>query len=195
MRYPERKVILVERDQKIAATWRYLLRASPAEILRLPDVVPGQDVASLPVAEEARYLIGWWLTRGAVSPNRTLSAWGRKPAYHRQFWGDVARERIASQVDAVRHWEIIEGDYTDAPDLEATWFIDPPYQIMGSYYRHRVDDYVALAGWCRARKGATIVCENLGSAWQDIKANESKTGGKVSREAIWLNPEDAWVIE
>jgi len=52
-------------------------------------------------------------------------------------------------------------------------------------------DYERLASWCRTRKGQTIVCENEGATWLPFepflvtKANESKTGGKRSREAIW----------
>ena len=102
------------------------------------------------------------------------------------------RERIASQLGTIRHWTLIEGDYTEAPDIAATWFIEPPYEVAGRHYRHRPTDYGELAAWCRSRRGQTIVCENVGAEWlpfepwRDCKANESKTGGKVSREAIWL---------
>ena len=58
---------------------------------------------------------------------------------------------------------------------------------------HPRADYEALADWCRSRRGQVIVCENVGADWLPfepfitIKANESKSGGKVSREAIWTN--------
>ena len=34
-RYPDRKVVLVERDPVIAGLWRYLTKVSPAEIERM----------------------------------------------------------------------------------------------------------------------------------------------------------------
>jgi hypothetical protein len=27
--------------------------------------------------------------------------------------------------------DVVQGDYRDAPDVEATWFVDPPYQGDG----------------------------------------------------------------
>jgi hypothetical protein len=110
------------------------------------------------------------------------------------FWGPAARERIASQVDAIRHWTLIEGDYTKAPDVEATWFIDPPYAQAGRYYAQQPDNFDALGAWCQTRNGQVLVCENVGATWlpfqpfMDIKANEGRHGGKVSHEALWVKP-------
>lgn len=191
LRYPGRQIILVEKDPIIAATWRFLIGVTPLEILALPDLSPGQSVDDLNVCEEARRLIGWWCTRGASSPGKSLTAWGRDPRYRNQFWGPAARIRIASQVDEIRHWRLIEDSYENTPNIEATWFVDPPYEVAGKHYRVSDIDYSALGQWCRSRRGQTIVCENDGATWlpfrhfMDAKANESKTGGKVSREAIW----------
>jgi hypothetical protein len=52
LRYPSHNVVLVERDPLIAATWRYLLRVSAAEILALPDIRMDQTVADMPWCEE-----------------------------------------------------------------------------------------------------------------------------------------------
>jgi hypothetical protein len=193
LRYPDLDVVLVERDPAIAAVWRFLIGVKPAEVLALPDLMAGQDTRDLGLAPGPTALIGFWCTRGGASPNRTLSAWGRNPRYRSQFWGPRARHRIASQVEAIKHWRIIEGDYTEAPSITATWFIDPPYQEAGRHYRHgsKAIDYAALSAWCRQRPGEVIVCENTGADWlpfvhhSTIKANESKTGGKTSAEAIW----------
>ena len=193
LRYPSLSVTLVERDPVIASVWRYLLSVTPIEIMALPNVAIGQDVQGLNVCAGARNLIGFWLTKGGAAPNRTLSAWGRRPEYAAQFWGRGAKVRIASQLDSIRHWVLIEGTYSDAPDADATWFIDPPYAKAGKHYRFGAAsiDYEALGRWCRSRTGQAIVCENDGAGWlpfrhfADIKANESRTGGKVSRESIW----------
>jgi len=186
-------VILVERDPLIAATWRYLIRVSPSEILALPDIAMDQTVDDVPISEDARLLIGWWLYKGGTNPHKRQSTWMRSNIRPHSYWGQVIRERIASQVESIRHWKIIEGDYLLAPTISATWFIDPPYQIAGKHYRHSAVDYPRLAEWCLKRKGQAIVCENVGAAWlpfepwRNIKASPAKRGGKVSQEAIWTN--------
>ena len=111
------------------------------------------------------------------------------------YWGTTIRERIASQLQAVRHWEILYGDYNSAPDIEATWFIDPPYEIAGKLYRHGSDDidYKALGDWCRSLRGQVMVCENVGASWlpfvpfMTAKSTPGKRGKSKSAEAIWLN--------
>jgi len=193
LRYPAHNVVLVERDPLIAATWRYLLQVSPEEILSLPDIEPEQTVDDLPVSAEARLLIGWWCNKGASHPCKRPSAWMRSGIRSNSFWCAAVRERIASQVTCIRHWRLIEGNYDQAPDVTATWFIDPPYQGAGKHYRMSDIDYAALAQWCRSRAGQVIVCENVGARWlpfrpwRNSKASEAQHGGKVSREAIWTN--------
>ncbi|MEG4346741.1 hypothetical protein QUB70_26205 [Microcoleus sp. A003_D6] len=57
---------------------------------------------------------------------------------------------------------IISGDYTLAPDIEATWFIDPPYKEdagKGYKYGSKLIDYKKLAEWAKNRKGEVIFCE------------------------------------
>lgn len=110
LRYANRQIILVEKNPKVAAVWRYLLRVSAAEVRALPLMEPGQAVDDLGVCEEARYLIGFNLNKGAVSPSRSPSAWMRSGKASSQFWSEARRTRIAEQVDQIRHWVLIEGD-------------------------------------------------------------------------------------
>lgn len=194
LRYHDRSVVLVEADPVIASVWRYLLRSTPREVLALPDIEVGQDVKSLDVEPGAAALIGFWLTRGGEGPRRILSAWGREPRYASQFWGPAVRDRIARQVEAIRHWTLIEGDYSTAPDMKATWFVDPPYIVAGKRYRCQPDSFESLAAWCRNRLGQTMVCENSGAKWLpfehflDAKASNLRPS-RVSREALWLSSE------
>jgi hypothetical protein len=200
MRYPDRDVILVERDPVLAATWRYLLTASPSEIRALPLYGEGwASIDDLDLPDGARYLIGLWLNKGMTGPCKTPSAWMRNPLPGRlqTYWGAGARERIASQVDRIRHWQLIEGDYTAASDIEATWFIDPPYVDTGYRYRFgsRLIDYPALAAWCRGRGGQVMVCEHVGADWlpfhlfMSAKSTAGKRRDGVSKEALWTNAE------
>lgn len=192
LRYYTRDVVLVEKNPKVAAVWRYLLSADPARILALPDVPPeGLDaVDGLESAEE--WLIGFWLNGAVAAPRRRPSQWAmradRSPSW---FWGPAIRRRLASAVPLIRHWQITEGDYTDAPDIDATWFVDPPYQAAGSHYPCSFVDFPALGAWCRGRRGQVIACEQQGADWlpfeplADIKST-NKGGARWSAEAIWL---------
>lgn len=107
-RYSDRRVILVERDPVVAALWRYLVRVSPAEIRLLPDVPDGATTDDLSICPEARALVGFWLNKGASSPRKSPSAWMRSGIRPASYWGQAVRERLASQVEYIRHWQIIE---------------------------------------------------------------------------------------
>lgn len=198
-RYHDREIVLVERDPIIAEMWRYLIGATPAKIRALPLVDPhtndGLDVFDLEPG--ARFLIGFWLNKGAAAPCNRPSKWMRDGVRPNSFWGEAIRERIARQVALISHWTIIEGNYSDAPEGSATWFIDPPYKRAGVHYRESAKflDFDRLGEWCVSRVGQTIVCENEGADWlpfhpfMTIKGNEGGNGGKRSAEAIWLSPD------
>lgn len=198
IRYPRSQVTLYEKSEAIAAVWAYLIRATRSEILGLPLLDVGQSVDTLDVPQEARWLIGLWVNAGSGAPKKTLTAWAKRdPEHHRMcVWGSHVRARIAGQVDAIRHWRVMHGDYTLAPDDVATWFIDPPYQGMGKHYPCGADDidFPALAEWCRSRRGQVIVCEQAGASWlpfRDFGAfksnNANRQGRTRSAEALWLN--------
>ncbi len=200
LRHWRRKVLLVEKDPCIAALWKYLIRTPASEIIRLPLWEPGMTtVDSLSLPQEAKSLIGFWLNKGCSRPSKSPSAWMRIGSHAKSFWGKTIRERIARQVDHIRHWQVIEGDYSDVPNQTATWFIDPPYMSAGQHYAcgSKGIDFVHLGDWCRARRGQVIVCEGPRADWLpfrpfiQIKANESATGGKVSHEYVWMKTEES----
>ena len=61
---------------------------------------------------------------------------------------------------------MIEGEYSDAPDIAATWYVDPPYQTpAGAHYPHKFTDHAALGEWCQSRRGQVIACDQEGSTW------------------------------
>lgn len=172
LRYADRHVVLVERDPTIAELWRYLIGVRPSEVRRIPEV---QHVEDLPrwVPSGARSLVGFALNSGSATPCRTLSAGRRKMAsMGRQFegWTPALRDRVANQVGLIRHWRMIEGDYTCAPDRLATWFVDAPYANgPGAHYRHSEINYRELGSWCRTRRGQVIVCEAHGARWAPFR--------------------------
>lgn len=159
-------VLLIDRDEAVVGVWQYLIHATPEEVLRLPDLQPGQSTDDLVLPQEARWLIGFWLNRGSAVPKKTQTAFSRRTERQQLVWGEKARTRIATQVGGIRHWKVQQGDYKDAPaDALATWFVDPPYVDKGRYYRHHAMDYKELAEWCLWRSGRVIVCEQEGATW------------------------------
>jgi site-specific DNA-adenine methylase len=188
LRHPQKNVILIEKDPIIAGLWRYLIRVSSEEILRLPDIPADKDVDDFSLSLEQKWLIGFWLNKGAAQPYKRPSKWMREtksPAA--SWWGARTRSQLASQVGAIRHWKIVEGSYESAPDVEATWFVDPPYVGMGKFYKHRDIDYAALGEWCMNRRGLTIVCENDGAKWLPFVPFSLHKGGKWnSVESIFV---------
>jgi hypothetical protein len=195
LRYPIHQVRLFDLDPVICGLWDYLIHVTPAEIKRLPLVFSHID--ELNVCPEAKALIGFWLNKGSVQPAKSPSKWmrdyqARQPGC--TYWSAAVVERIASQVESIRHWTISQVSYADIPDLgPATWFIDPPYEDAGRAYKFHSIDYVNLGEWCRTRRGQVVVCENAGAEWlpfrpfRTIKGLEGSRGGKKSVEVIWTN--------
>ena len=195
LRYHRRRVILCEIDPILAGVWEYLIRVSPKEILSIPDVPPDGSVDDLGLAQEATWLVGFWMNRGAAAPRKRPSRWMRDKIRPGSFWGDRVRNTIASQVELIRHWEVHNCGFAQCPyDGPATWFVDPPYQLAGQHYRFGSEgiDYSALADWCRNRPGQTIVCENEGADWLPfLELADVKTTRKDrrSKEVIWTSHE------
>lgn len=197
VRYAERRVILGEKDPVIYGVWKYLISVSAQEILAIPDLAPGQSVGDLSIPEEARWLVGLWLNRGAARPRTGPSAWMRDGIRPGSFWGPRVRRTIADQVDLIRHWQVFNCSYEELPfHRSATWFIDPPYQKQGRHYRFGAEgiDFGALATWCRTRRGQVIVCENEGADWLPfVPLNDVKTTRRLSRsvEVVWVGENNA----
>ena len=124
--HPECDVLLIDKDPRVCVAWNYLIHADPARIRRLPGEIPeGQDIRRIKGLSPAEMVvIGYWMNPSCGGPRWTPSPW----TLAGKGWRPEIRERLADQVRAIRHWRIMNADYWDAPDIEATWFIDPPYQ-------------------------------------------------------------------
>lgn len=159
-------VHLVDADPIIVGVWRYLMGASAAEIMALPELPNvGDHVDDFDLPQEAKWLIGFWLNRGSASPKKSRTAYSARTDRAQLNWGLRAKERIAAQLPGLAGWTISEGQYSAAPDVEATWFVDPPYGDKGRYYRVQFNDFPALGSWCRTRSGLLIACEGPGADW------------------------------
>lgn len=185
-----RDVILVDADPIISAIWRWLISATPDDVLSIGDIPEGGSVDDLQAPQEARWLAGFWCNAGAATPRKRPSKWTTEGRAH--AWGSQVRSRIADNLSGIRLWSVIPGDYRSAPDIRATWFVDPPYQgAAGSHYAKGSDGlaYPELALWCRSRTGLTMVCESNRAdwlPWQFIKGLRSTVPG-AAPDVMWCS--------
>lgn len=179
------QVTLIEVNPVVYGVWKFLQRVSPDEIMRLPSNISHVDELPPWVCEEGRNLIGFWFDSGLAAPGLRLCKWGRNPNRRGFYWSETLKHRLASQVDRIRHWNIIWGSYEESPDIEAHYFIDPPYNnAVGRNYPYHDIDYAALAEWCKGRRGFVQVCENDGATWLPFKPRTITTTHRPRRYSV-----------
>jgi site-specific DNA-adenine methylase len=158
-------VRLYDIDPVIVGLWDYLIRADELEILTLPDLEVGQKVSDLPIHQEAKWFIGFWINRGTSQPRNVRTEFSSRTERGQLVWGRRARERTALQLRGIRNWTVEQRSYGDIPNQDATWFIDPPYADKGKHYKFNSINYPDLAAWSRSRLGQVTVCEQDGADW------------------------------
>lgn len=189
-KYWEHKVILVEKYERICNVWKWLIEeATPEFIMSLPLYQKSDKI--IHPNHVVKDLLGLECTRGAEgSPRPTAGKYNRWSEKNGQ-----GRERLANNLHKIKHWQVIYGDYSLAPDVTATWFVDPPYNCKaGLSYKCNcmAIDYDELGQWCKSRKGQVIACEDLGADWLpfeflDLGSVQSagKQNNNIAVEAIW----------
>lgn len=187
--YDARAVKLIDADPIIAGLWSYLIKATPAEILALPEMPEvGDSVDNYDLPQEAKWLIGFWLNRGSATPKKSRTAYSSRTDRAQLNWGAKAKDRIATQLPALAGWSVAEGSYDSAADQEATWFIDPPYGDKGKFYRVQFEGFEQLGEWARRRQGQVIACEGDGANWLPFRPLGSfKTSKGRAAEVVWTN--------
>lgn len=187
LRYFDRGVLLVDKYEVVVRIWKWLQQCSPQDVLNLPAPQRGERIRREDFdCDEAFWLVGFIVARGNARPMLTA-----------QQFNNVAADtkRIARNLWKIKHWQIQQGDYRDIPNQEATWFIDPPYQVGkgregGSRYvfSNRDLDYMPLAQWAKGRAGQVIVCESNKADWLPFLRLSAMNGlHHVTTEAIWTN--------
>lgn len=191
-RYYNKKVILYDLDPVICSVWDYLIKSTPEEIMSLPSTL--NHIDDIQVCQEAKNLIGFWLNKGTTQPKKSPSKWMRAGIAPNSWWGDGVKLRIATQMPYIKHWQINNASYDTAPDIQATYFVDPPYQNdAGKIYKMKFTVFANLAEWCKTRQGQVIVCEQEGADWlpftqfHTIKSTPGSRGKSRSAEVIWTN--------
>ena len=178
----EKDVILLDKYDIVIKTWHYLQNTTRDQILSLPDMHYKDKIDDHQyLSQEEKWLIGFNINGGSAQPKKTTMKFN--------VWNRV-KLQIADNLYKIKHWDIREGDYHDLENVEATWFIDPPYQHGGKYYRHgtKFIDFEELAEWSMSRNGQVIVCENTKADWMDFKPLKKMKGSlHTTTEAIWTN--------
>lgn len=173
-----KQVLLIEKDKKVAEIWEWLIEeATPEQIKNLPDLKPGEKSSEFLHIIHAATKMAFKYKTIKVTPVLARN------------W-EISRRVFAQNLSKVSHWKVICGDYTVAPDVEATWFIDPPYKGdpgMGYNYSSAQIDYSFLATWAMARKGEVIFCEGLYGDYLPFNSLIELKGvaGKISKEVVF----------
>lgn len=180
--YWDRDIILWEKNPVLVGVWEYLIRATAGDIRSLPVSVDPSDIAGL--SQPERDLIGFWWGRCIAEPAKKPGGWALSGLYPYSFWSPKTRERIALQVDKIKHWRCFSGSYSEIPNQAATWFVDPPYQLRGSRYPFGPSgiDYPHLATWTMERRGQVIACESDSADYLPIRAAYENSTVKYRRQ-------------
>ncbi len=189
--YKDKKIILNDINKIISGIWEFLINdANPEILLYYKDLFLNDDIRNLKIDERHRDLLGFLINRGCSAPGNIVQKWICQVAKKTSWASTTAYniQKIADSLNDIKHWEIFTKDYTELPNIEATWFIDPPYKIGGQYYKYNNIDYKKLGKWCKSRRGQVIVCENNNADWLDFKPLIEITGQKKkSTEFYWTN--------
>lgn len=183
----EKDVLLIDKYPVIIKIWQWLQQCSPNDILKLPRIKEGQNINAFSFdCEEARLLFGFLIGFGFTHPRKIATPRHR----HRPNDLPFRLKFITANLFKIRHWKFLLADYTEAPNIQATWFIDPPYQFGGHAYIYgsKKIDYSHLGDWCTARQGQVIVCENTKADWMPfVPFSKQHVLTGVNEEAIWTN--------
>ena len=162
--YYRKDVHLYDLDENICMIWDYLIHAKESQLRRL--TIDFEHIDDLKgYTQEEKVLMGFWCAKGASKPQSKMTEYAK----HKNTAN--YKKRCIDQVRYIRHWKIEQASYTDIENIEATWFIDPPYQRGGDRYRKssKMIDYAHLAQWSEERKGSFIVCEGDDAEWLPFK--------------------------
>lgn len=127
-------------------------------------------------------------TQGARGVHDQVTSIGAK------CWPRLKR-KLEWVIPHVKDFKITNLDYLALPDIEATWFVDPPYDNeAGRRYRTSGGiDYQVLAEWCKSRKGQVIVCEGESANWLPFRPLMERQGIRSryqksrAMELVWTN--------
>lgn len=186
LKYWNKQVILRDTNNVIISIWKYLQNASVKDIEALPELENKGDKLPEYLSQEEKWLLGFAMNRGSSQPKLSYSGWGARDR-------EITRhkKRIVRDLHKIKHWDIQLGSYDSIHNTIATWFIDPPYEKEGKYYKDpsKAIDYSNLADWCKERNGQVIVCETTTAKWLPfvpLTKSRGRIKQEMSTEAIYI---------
>lgn len=168
-------VLLIDNNIHVKDVWEFLLNSSKKDIELLPDELQ----EDLPIG--ATKLIGFHLNPGSTQPKLTPTKFNR--------WS-AGKRYISENIHKIKHWNFIFGEYQDCPNVNATWFIDPPYQKAGKWYQSNNINYEHLAQWTKNREGQVIACDAPDADWLNFRklldSNYASIGKRRLKEGLFV---------
>ena len=174
----KKDIILIEKDDRVSKIWEWLINeATEKEILEMPDLKVGDKTSDFLHIVHAVTKQAFFYKTIKVTPVLARN------------WR-ISKRHMAKNLFKIKHWKLIMGDYTLAPDMEATWFIDPPYQYrsgLGYHHGSNILNYNILTKWIKQRNGQIISCEGKDAKYLPFKPLLTLTGvaGKKNDEVLY----------
>lgn len=185
------KSTLIEKDKRVVETWKNVLSMNVSDIQNYPTPKIGEQTSD--------FLIMTCSVSNAVSKCKSMKYTERLAKVF-----NIQKNRLVKYIKIKDRIEIIHGDFSECENRDATWFIDPPYQITNNVNKGTVFangdgygiglgasdiDFQMLSKWAKSRKGQVIVCEKIGANWLPFRVlKDGKTSmGKNYKEMIWTN--------
>jgi site-specific DNA-adenine methylase len=181
LKYWRNDILLIDKYPVIIEVWNYLINATEKDILNLPKMKTGESIDDFNLSDIERKFMGF-IVQSSSGMRKTVSPFIENT--------EKPLRQIASQLFKIKHWKTKVDDYINIDNIEATWFIDPPYQFGGHEYKcsNKSINFNNLADWCKSRNGQIIVCENTKADWLPFKPMIDMQGAMFkTTEAIWSN--------
>lgn len=188
------EVILCDADKAVVELWHRVQSFTESDLQALDRHLERDRRTTDPLVAASSGSAGLKATLSGVSLQITPRM--------RKDWPNI-RRRIKRALPRIRKWQVIHCTYQEAPQIEATWFIDPPYQVStqneytslahaaGNAYRHSAAqiNFDHLGAWCQQQRGQVIVCEQAPAAWLPFEPlAQQKNAQNISRtEVMWTN--------
>lgn len=181
--YYDRDVWINDLWKPVIEIWRWIQQASKQDVKSLPELKYGERLSNIKsISSEERLLLRMCLSCGNCDESHDkMSKWAAgirskpRPNSHRSkdpSQIERTKRNILKIVGKISHWKITNLDYSELPNKQATWYVDPPYKSRGAKYKKGSKNlnYKKLGEWCLQRKGQIIVCECEPARWLDFVA-------------------------
>ena len=181
--HSDRKIWLNDTSEIIVGIWEWLIKDGTIEAIWPWHHLSANTVISdLPICEPLKHLLGF--VYGAIDDVPSKKVTPFSVYYSRTVRSQL--KYVCEMLLSIRHWEVSNLDFADLPDVEATWFIDAPYQNSSTDYKSAFDRHGELAEWCQSRRGEVIVCEKFGADWLQFEPLTHHFGRKKRQhEVMW----------